>query len=97
AYPLFENAWRSANGWTLTEHTARIGSLWSRFSEVASTNPYAWLQRPRTAKDIMTPAADNPMISSPYPELCTANLLVDQGAGYIVCSVRAARAAGVPE
>ena len=37
------------------------------------------------------------MISFPYPKLCTANLQVDQGAGYIVCSVEAARAAGVPE
>ena len=37
------------------------------------------------------------MISFPYPKLCTANMQVDQGAGYIVCSVEAARAAGVPE
>ena len=37
------------------------------------------------------------MISFPYPKLCTANMQVDQGAAYIVCSVEAARAAGVPE
>ena len=37
------------------------------------------------------------MVSFPYPKLCTANMQVDQGAGYIVCSVEAARAAGVPE
>jgi acetyl-CoA C-acetyltransferase len=37
------------------------------------------------------------MISFPYPKLCTANMQVDQGAGYIVCSVSAARSAGVPE
>jgi acetyl-CoA C-acetyltransferase len=37
------------------------------------------------------------MVSLPYPKLCTANMQVDQGAGSIVCSAEAARAAGVPE
>ena len=97
AYPLFENALRAANGWTLEEHAARIGSLWSRFSEVAAGNPHAWIRTPRPAGAIVTPGPDNRMVSFPYPKLCTANMQVDQGAGYIVCSVEAARAAGVPE
>jgi acetyl-CoA C-acetyltransferase len=97
AYPLFENALRAANGWTLPEHVARIGALWSRFSQVAATNPHAWIRSPRTPEEIATPSADNRMVSFPYPKLCTANMQVDQGAGYIVCSVEAARAAGVPE
>jgi acetyl-CoA C-acetyltransferase len=97
AYPLFENALRAANGWTLEEHAARIGSIWSRFSQVAAQNPYAWIRSPRTAEEIAVPSADNRMVSFPYPKLCTANMAVDQGAGYIVCSVEAARAAGVPE
>ncbi len=37
------------------------------------------------------------MVSFPYTKLCTANMQVDQGAGYIVCAAEAARAAGVPE
>jgi acetyl-CoA C-acetyltransferase len=97
AYPLFENALRAANGWTLAEHAARIGSLWSRFSQVAAANPYAWMQVPRSPEEIITPSPSNRMVSFPYPKLCTANLGVDQGAGYIVCSVEAARSAGVPE
>ena len=97
AYPLFENALRGAHGWTLAEHAAHIGSLWSRFSQVAATNPNAWIRSPRTAEEIATPSPDNRMVSFPYPKLCTANMQVDQGAGYIVCSVEAARAAGVPE
>jgi acetyl-CoA C-acetyltransferase len=97
AYPLFENALRAANGWTLEEHAARIGALWSRFSEVAAANPAAWIRKARTASEIVTPSADNRMVSFPYPKLCTANMQVDQGAGYIVCSVAAARSAGVPE
>jgi acetyl-CoA C-acetyltransferase len=97
AYPLFENALRAANGWSLDEHRRRIGALWSGFSRVAADNPYAWLPTSRTPEEITTPSPDNRMVSFPYPKLCTANLQVDQGAGYIVCSVEAARAAGVPE
>jgi len=97
AYPLFENALRAARGWTLEEHRARIGSLWSRFSEVAATNPGAWIRTPRPAAEIVTPAPGNRMVSFPYPKLCTANMQVDQGAGSIVCSAGAARGAGVPE
>jgi len=97
AYPLFENAWRAANGWTLEEHAAHIGSLWSAFSEVAAGNPHAWIRTPRSADEIVTPGPGNRMVSFPYPKLCTANMQVDQGAAYIVCSVEAARAVGVPE
>jgi acetyl-CoA C-acetyltransferase len=97
AYPLFENALRAANGWTLAEHADQIGQLWSRFSQVAATNPYAWIRSPRSPEEISTPSPDNRMVSFPYPKLCTANMQVDQGAAYIVCSVEAARAAGVPE
>jgi acetyl-CoA C-acetyltransferase len=97
AYPLFENALRGANGWTMAEHAARIGGLWSRFSAVAAGNPHAWIRRFHSPEEIITPTAANRMISFPYPKLCTANMTVDQGAGYIVCSVEAARAAGVPE
>jgi acetyl-CoA C-acetyltransferase len=97
AYPLLENALRAANGWTLREHLDRIGRLWSGFSEVAAANPHAWIRRARSPEEVITPSASNRMVSFPYPKLCTANMQVDQGAGYIVCSVEAARAAGVPE
>ena len=97
AYPLFENALRAARGWTLADHAARIGALWSRFSEVAADNPHAWIRTARTPTEIVTPSAGNRMVSFPYTKLCTANMQVDQGAGYIVCAAEAARAAGVPE
>ena len=76
---------------------ARIGGLWSRFSEVAAGNPHAWIRTARTPDEIVTPTPGNRMVSFPYPKLCTANMQVDQGAAFIVCSVAAARAAGVPE
>jgi acetyl-CoA C-acetyltransferase len=96
-YPLFENALRAEAGRTLDEHRRRIGALWHRFSQVASTNPHAWLREVRTAEEIITPSADNRMIDYPYTKLLTANMQVDQGAALILCSAEAARSAGVPE
>jgi acetyl-CoA C-acetyltransferase len=97
AYPLMENAIRSASGWTLPEHRDRIGALWSAFSGVAETNPYAWLPRAMTPAELTEPGPANRMVAFPYPKFCVANIQVDQGAAYICCSVEAARAAGVPE
>ena len=96
-YPLFENALRAAHGWDLAEHRARIGALWSSFSEVAAANPKAWLPEALTPEQITEPTPKNRMVSFPYTKLCTANIQVDQGAAYIVCSVEAARSAGVPD
>lgn len=97
AYPLMENALRGARGWTIEEHRQRIGSLWSRFSAVAAGNPHAWLPRAFSAEELVTPSEGNRMVAFPYPKLCTANLQVDQGAAYILSSLGAARAAGLPE
>ena len=97
AYPLFENALRAANGWTLQEHRARIGALWSRFSEVAAGNPHAWIRTARTPEEIVTPGARQPHGLVPLSQALHGQHAGRPGRGYIVCSVAAARAAGVPE
>ena len=96
-FPLFENALRAEAGRSLDDHRDRIGELWAGFSEVAATNPYAWLDRARTAVEITEVSEANRMIAYPYTKLLTANMQVDQGAALILCSVAAARAAGVAE
>ncbi len=96
-FPLFESALRAEAGRSLDDHRARIGALWSGFSEVAASNPYAWLPRARTAGEITTVTEDNRMIAYPYTKLLTANMQVDQGAALLMCSASAARAAGIPE
>ncbi|WP_040792992.1 acetyl-CoA acetyltransferase [Nocardia paucivorans] len=95
-YALMETAMRGRLGLDVTTHRQRIGELWSRFSAVAAHNPHAWLPTERAATELLTPAPDNRMVSSPYPKLLVANLTVDQGAGLILCSAAAADAAGVP-
>ncbi len=95
-YPIFECAVRADAGRSVDEHQVKISELWARFSEVASTNPYAWSPEPKTAEEIRGVNDDNRMIGFPYPKLMNSNLQVDQAAAVIVCSVAAAEAAGIP-
>jgi acetyl-CoA C-acetyltransferase len=95
-YPLFENAWRAANGWTIPEHLDRLARLWSRFSEVAAGNPNAWIQRAYSPDELASGADGNRMIGFPYRKLFNSNNAVEQSAALIVCSVEKARALGVP-
>ncbi len=95
-YPLFENALRAGLGRSLDDHRRRIGALWSRFSEVAATNPYAWFRDARSVDEIITVTDSNRMIDYPYTKLLTADMQVDQGAAIIMCSAAAAASAGIP-
>ncbi|HEX6475934.1 MAG TPA: acetyl-CoA acetyltransferase [Acidimicrobiales bacterium] len=96
-YPVFENALRAAAGDGIDEHQARVSRLWSRFSAVAARNPYAWSPTERSAEEIRTPSAHNRMVGFPYPKLMNANIQTDQAGALVLCSVEAARAAGVPQ
>ncbi len=95
AYALIEHARRRARGLARTEHLAVLGALAARMSQVASRNELAWLRDPVDAASVTTPSAANRMIAAPYTKLLTSNVVVDMGAAIIVCSLDAARAAGV--
>jgi acetyl-CoA C-acetyltransferase len=96
-YPLFENARRARHGWSVEEHRSRIAELQERFSEVAAANPFAWITEPMSAAAIAEASASNRMIAEPYTKLMVANMPVDLGAAIILCSLEAARAAGVAD
>jgi acetyl-CoA C-acetyltransferase len=96
-YPMFECALRAAAGRTWSEHRDHIAGLWARFSEVAARNPHAWVTEAKTAAEIRNPSATNRMVGFPYTKLLNSNNDVDQSAALLLCSVEAARAAGVPE
>jgi acetyl-CoA C-acetyltransferase len=95
-YPMFEQAFRRAQGRAIDEHLVRISELWARFSEVAAANPNAWIQRAYTAEEIRTPGPDNRWIGFPYPKLMNSNNNVEQGAALVLCSAEAAERLGVP-
>ena len=95
-YPLFETALRAQAGHTVAEHQVYISELWSRFSAVAATNPYAWTQKAFTAEEIRTVTPTNRMIGFPYPKQMNSNNDVDMSAALILCSAEKATALGVP-
>jgi len=96
-YGLIESAVRAKAGTTPTQHRQTITELWSRFSDVAAKNPYAWQPESFTADELATVSDDNRMITTPYSKLLCANLQVDMASALIICSVAAASAAGIPQ
>ena len=95
-YPIFEQAYRIGLGRSVEDHLVATSELWSRFSEVASTNPNAWVQQAYTAEEIRTPTASNRWIGWPYTKLMNSNNAVEQGAAVILSSAERATALGVP-
>jgi acetyl-CoA C-acetyltransferase len=96
-FAVIDSAIRFARGETLEAHARRVAALWAGLSAVACRNPNAWIREPHTAEEIGRPSPDNPMISFPYTKLMNANARVDMAAGLVLCSLAAAREAGVPE
>ncbi len=96
-YPLFESVVAARAGRNATEHRQAMAELLAPFTEVAAANPYAWFPQARNPADIATPTPDNRIVCEPYTKLMTAFLGSDQGAAVIVCSLAAARRAGVAD
>ncbi len=96
-YSIMENALRHAEGVGLAAHRRAIAEMWARFSRAAADNPQAWSRTPVSADALVGGSAGNRMLAFPYAKLHNSQWNVDQAAGLILCSVAAARAAGVPE
>lgn len=96
AYPMFEQALRHHTGRSPADQVATAAELWSRFSQVAASNPYAAVPRYCPPGEIRTPGPSNRMIGFPYPKLMNANNSVDQGAALLLCAAGTARDLGVP-
>jgi acetyl-CoA C-acetyltransferase len=96
AYALFEDSLRRSLGRSVDEHREVISELWARFSAVAATNPYAWDREAKTVEEILEVRPDNRMVAFPYTKAHVANNTVDMASAVLVCSLEAARAAGIP-
>ena len=95
-YALLETAVRAAGGLDEAAHMRSVALLWAGFSEVAVSNPYAWLPQATTADELLEPGPANRPVAAPYLKLMTANIQVDQASGLILCSAERAAQAGVP-
>ncbi len=96
-YSIMENALRYAERLSIAEHRREVADLWADFSRVAADNPTAWNRDGLSADDIAGSAGGNRMLAFPYTKLHNSQWNVDQAAGLILCSVDAARAAGIPQ
>ncbi|TDJ63245.1 MAG: acetyl-CoA acetyltransferase [Proteobacteria bacterium] len=97
AYPLFENVWRHKAGHSVEQHRRVMGTLFSRFTQVAAANEYAQFPTVRSAEYLATPSAENYLLSEPYTKWMVAQDSVNQGAAVLLTSVGNARAWGIPE
>jgi acetyl-CoA C-acetyltransferase len=95
-YALIESAVRATTGTDRDTHLSTIARIWSRFSQVAAANPFAWMRRSYTENEIATPSSENRLVATPYTKLLTANIQVNLGSGLILTSAQAAADAGVP-
>jgi acetyl-CoA C-acetyltransferase len=94
-YPLFENALRNFYGRTIEDHQIKLGRLFSRFTEVAANNSYAWFPVQCEAEEIAIPSSDNRYVAFPYTKRMTAMIKVNQAAALIMTSVGLARKMGI--
>lgn len=97
AYPLIENAIWRRSGASAAEHLDRIAGLWSRFSQVAASNPCAWTPTAMSPEQIAAAGGDNRLVTFPYRKLMNANIQVDQAAGLVLCAAHVADELGIDE
>ncbi|GIS51208.1 MAG: hypothetical protein Ct9H90mP25_6420 [Gammaproteobacteria bacterium] len=94
-YPLFENALRYKQGFSIEKHMRSMGKLFENFSKTAASNPYSFYGTERSALELSTVTDENRWISFPYPKWMNARDSVNQGAAVLVTSVKKARELGV--
>lgn len=97
SYALFEDSLRAARGESIDTTRDRAAALWAAMSEVAAKNPFAWDQSVHTVEQVRDATPDNRMISFPYTKAMVANNTVDMASAVLLCSVDAARAAGIAD
>ena len=95
-YALCETARRGAKGMSSQAHLREMGELFSRFSEVASSNPHSAAPTVRSVDELITATDKNRVISHPYMRYLVAREKVNQGAAVVMMSVAKARELGVP-
>ncbi len=96
-YPLMESAIRYRRGESLEENRDRCATLVSRLSEVAATNPAAWLGEAWTPAEVSDVTPANRMVAFPYTKRMVSNERVDMASAIVLTSVGTARRLGISE
>ena len=96
-YPLFESVVASRAGHDAASHRAPWAACSHRSPRWRRPTRSPGSPRSGAAEAMATPTPDNRMVCEPYTKRMTAFLGSDQGAALVVCSLAAARRAGVAE
>ena len=96
-YPLFANSIRKQQKKNALEHMEDIGNMFSRFSEIASKNPYSWFKIHRSKQEIVEVTPQNRMVGFPYTKYMNSIIRVNQSAALVLTSAKKARELNIPE
>ncbi|MRI31463.1 acetyl-CoA acetyltransferase [Endozoicomonas sp. OPT23] len=96
-YAVMESAFRHSKGLSIEEHRDRLAKMYSRFSDIAADNPYAWKPMHVDTDYIKEASEKNPMLAFPYTKLHNTSWNVDQAGALLFTSVAKAKALGIPE
>lgn len=95
-YPLFENAWRAAQGWSIDHHHGPRRRPLGRVQRRGRHQPPRLDPTDLHRRGDPRPTPDNRMVGFPYTKLMCANNAVEQAAAVVVCSVERAIDLGIP-
>lgn len=95
-FAMRDIARRAHLGITPDRYRQDLGETLAGMTKVAVGNPHAWFPQERDAQFLITPTADNRMVSYPYTKHMVSIIDVDMFAGLLVASEEWADAHGVP-
>ncbi|MGH1370855.1 MAG: enoyl-CoA hydratase-related protein [Cellvibrionaceae bacterium] len=96
-YGLMEQARRGDKQENLAIYSQKMGECFSKLSQVASENPLSVNQNSYSAEELITPADDNKMLTSPYTKHLVAKDGVNQAAALLLTTVGKAKELGIDE
>ncbi len=90
-YAIAESAIRYHEGLTIEAHKDKIANLYAGFSEIAASNPHAWITSAASADELKTVNKKNGMIAFPYTKRIMSQWNVNQSVAIIMCSYEKAQ------
>ena len=96
-YPIFANAIRASKSQSSKEHLRECSELFSKFSKVASLNPYAWFQKFRTPEEIENISDSNRLVGFPYTKYLNSMIRVNMASSLVLMSEKLCKKLKIPQ
>lgn len=96
-YAFFENAIAAKSSHSKSMHRRSMSELWTKLSQIATTNPYAQFPEVRSVDFLSAPSKANYPVADPYLKWHVAQDAVNQAAAVIMMSSAKADELGVEE